>query len=88
MGVFFATSFLTHLKPQQFFGIAFWIGFSASAQEKKMQYLDPVTTSLPGNNARNITTIDQFFALPERTQDLVLAVPKARFVDEIQRHSR
>lgn len=28
MGVFFATSALTHLKPQQFFGIAFWIGFS------------------------------------------------------------
>jgi len=28
MGVFFATASLTHLKPQQFFGIAFWIGFS------------------------------------------------------------
>jgi hypothetical protein len=28
MGVFFATSPLTHLKPQQFFGIAFWIGWS------------------------------------------------------------
>ena len=28
MGVFFATSRLTHLKPNQFFGIAFWIGFS------------------------------------------------------------
>jgi hypothetical protein len=28
MGIFFATSTLTHLKPQQFFGIAFWIGFS------------------------------------------------------------
>jgi hypothetical protein len=28
MGVFFATSRLTHLVPQQFFGIAFWIGFS------------------------------------------------------------
>ena len=28
MGVFFATSQLTHLTPQQFFGIAFWIGFS------------------------------------------------------------
>jgi hypothetical protein len=28
MGVFFATSPLTHLTPQQFFGIAFWIGFS------------------------------------------------------------
>jgi hypothetical protein len=30
MGVFFATSHLTHLQPQQFFGIAFWIGFSTS----------------------------------------------------------
>jgi len=28
MGVFFATSRVTHLSPEQFFGIAFWIGFS------------------------------------------------------------
>ncbi len=28
MGVFFATSPFTHLAPNQFFGIAFWIGFS------------------------------------------------------------
>ncbi len=28
MGVFFATRSLTHLEPSQFFGIAFWIGFS------------------------------------------------------------
>jgi zinc transporter ZupT len=28
MGVFFATSPLTGLIPGQFFGIAFWIGFS------------------------------------------------------------
>lgn len=28
MGVFFATSRITHMTPQQFFGIAFWIGFS------------------------------------------------------------
>src|SRR5271154_3114589 len=28
MGVFFATTPLTHLAPSQFFGIAFWIGFS------------------------------------------------------------
>ena len=28
MGIFFATSSLTHLEPRQFFGIAFWIGFS------------------------------------------------------------
>jgi hypothetical protein len=31
MGVFFATSPLTHLGPHQFFGIAFWIGFSINA---------------------------------------------------------
>lgn len=28
MGVFFATAPLTHLTPHQFFGAAFWIGFS------------------------------------------------------------
>ena len=28
MGFFFATSRWTHLEPKQFFGIAFWIGFS------------------------------------------------------------
>jgi len=28
MGIFFATTPLTHLTPRQFFGIAFWIGFS------------------------------------------------------------
>ncbi len=28
MGIFFATSRSTHLEPRQFFGIAFWIGFS------------------------------------------------------------
>jgi hypothetical protein len=28
MGLFFATSPITHLKPSQFFGIAFWVGFS------------------------------------------------------------
>jgi Predicted membrane protein (DUF2306) len=31
MGVFFATSARTHLGPEQFFGIAFWIGFSINA---------------------------------------------------------
>jgi hypothetical protein len=28
MGIFFAASSVTHLSPEQFFGIAFWIGFS------------------------------------------------------------
>jgi hypothetical protein len=31
MGIFFATSRLTHMTPNQFFGIAFWIGFSINA---------------------------------------------------------
>ena len=30
MGVFFATSRITHLGPHQFFGTAFWIGFSVN----------------------------------------------------------
>jgi hypothetical protein len=28
MGIFFGTSRWTHLEPRQFFGVAFWIGFS------------------------------------------------------------
>jgi hypothetical protein len=31
MGIFFATSRWTHLQPRQFFGVAFWIGFSINA---------------------------------------------------------
>jgi hypothetical protein len=30
MGVFFATASRTHLTPHQFFGIAFWIGFTST----------------------------------------------------------
>ena len=30
MGIFFATSRLTHLQPSQFFGIAMWVGFSVN----------------------------------------------------------
>jgi hypothetical protein len=30
MGVFFATQSITHLQPQQFFGTAFWIGFTST----------------------------------------------------------
>ena len=30
MGIFFATSPLTHLEPSEFFGVAFWIGFSVN----------------------------------------------------------
>jgi hypothetical protein len=52
MGVFFATSRLTHLTPQKFFGIAFWIGFSINAVgvelwlRKKDRQLD-VKTAAP-----------------------------------------
>ena len=28
VGVFFATSRITHLTPHDFFGIAFWLGFT------------------------------------------------------------
>ena len=31
MGLFFATRAFTHLAPSQFFGLAFWIGFSINA---------------------------------------------------------
>lgn len=31
VGIFFATSRLTHLTPSEFFGIAFWIGFTSTA---------------------------------------------------------
>jgi hypothetical protein len=30
MGIFFATEPVTHLQPQQFFGTAFWIGFTVT----------------------------------------------------------
>jgi hypothetical protein len=30
MAIFFATASVTHLQPQQFFGTAFWIGFTAT----------------------------------------------------------
>jgi hypothetical protein len=31
MGIFFATAGVTHLAPSQFFGMAFWVGFSINA---------------------------------------------------------
>jgi hypothetical protein len=51
MGVFFATRSVTHLTPHQFFGIAFWIGFSINwiivetwlyAQRKRGSYAQAV----------------------------------------------
>lgn len=43
MGVFFATSRITHLTPHDFFGIAFWIGFSVTlvAAESWVNYTRP-----------------------------------------------
>jgi len=43
MGVFFATSRLTHLTPHDFFGIAFWLGFllSLGAAEAWIRFLQP-----------------------------------------------
>lgn len=53
MGVFFATSPLTHLSPRQFFGIAFWIGFSINTlaielwlHSKRRTQLQPGTREL------------------------------------------
>jgi len=45
MGVFFATSRLTHLTPHDFFGIAFWIGFSVTliAAESWINYTRATT---------------------------------------------
>lgn len=46
MGVFFATAPLTHLTPHEFFGIAFWIGFTITliAAESWINYTRPSTT--------------------------------------------
>jgi uncharacterized membrane protein len=43
MGVFFATSRLTHLTPHDFFGIAFWLGFvlSLGVAEAWIRFLQP-----------------------------------------------
>ena len=48
MGIFFATQRLTHLQPQQFFGIAFWIGFTltyiAGELYLRSRRMDPAST--------------------------------------------
>lgn len=43
VGIFFATSRLTHLTPHEFFGIAFWLGFSIQtiAAEVWINYTRP-----------------------------------------------
>lgn len=46
MGIFFATARLTHLTPHDFFGIAFWIGFTTTliAAESWIRHTRPSTT--------------------------------------------
>ena len=48
VGVFFATSRLTGLTPHDFFGIAFWLGFTLSLATAEMwlRYTAPRSTSL------------------------------------------
>ena len=49
MGVFFATASRTHLTPHQFFGIAFWIGFTSTflAGELYLRYRAPNPEGAP-----------------------------------------
>jgi hypothetical protein len=46
MGVFFATSPLTHLEPKDFFGLAFWIGFTINTLVVELWLRKPATTRL------------------------------------------
>src|ERR1035441_11074087 len=46
MGIFFATSRLTHLMPHEFFGIAFWIGFTTTLVQQRVGS----TTPAPGRS--------------------------------------
>jgi uncharacterized membrane protein len=50
MGVFFATRPLTHLTPQEFFGTAFWLGFTLNliAAEVWINYTRQTTAKVPG----------------------------------------
>ncbi len=59
MGVFFASSAATHLVPSQFFGVAFWIGFSINtlvfefwlrSADRRFQ---PLSAAVPGLSAHD-----------------------------------
>jgi hypothetical protein len=54
MGAFFATSRLTHWQPEQFFGVAFWIGFSINVIlfELWVRSVDRRSTLKPATIAR------------------------------------
>ena len=54
MAIFFATSRLTHLRPDEFFGIAMWLGFSFNllvfelwirSADRRARFKAPVTVS-------------------------------------------
>ena len=47
VGIFFATRSLTHLTPQDFFGIAFWLGFTIMAILAEM-WINYTRRALPG----------------------------------------
>jgi hypothetical protein len=51
MGVFFATSRLTHWTPQQFFGPAFWIGFSINVIVMELWLARQVTRKNAGQGS-------------------------------------
>jgi uncharacterized membrane protein len=55
MGVFFATALLTHLTPQQFFGTAFWLGFTIQTivAEVWINYTRPAARPLPQRSRIN-----------------------------------
>ncbi len=55
MGIFFATSRFTHLEPNQFFGIAFWIGFSINTLvvELWLRRASPLSNHDSGDQSRS-----------------------------------
>lgn len=55
MGVFFATSRLTHLTPHEFFGTAFWLGFTIQTivAEVWINYTRPTARPLPQRSRIN-----------------------------------
>lgn len=55
MGVFFATRPLTHLTPHQFFGTAFWLGFTIQTivAEVWINYTRPAARPLPQRSRIN-----------------------------------
>jgi hypothetical protein len=61
MGVFFATSRLTHWQPSQFFGWAFWIGFSINVLlfELWVRSADRRSTHKPATIARAAGAVRQ-----------------------------